>query len=143
MGVFTTDIRIRFADCDPGGIAFYPRLVEKLQQTIERWFESAIGFDFNQIHMINDWGMPIVHLDCEFLNPTRLSETLTFTLWLEKIGRTSYIVRQEVTCGDEIRAKARMVLVMRSFNKADKIEIPPEFRAKMQDYLKPPEKAGA
>ena len=138
MAVFSNDIRIRFADCDPGGIAFYPRLIEKLQQTVERWFEQEIGMTFREIHIEKDWGMPLVHLDCDFMKPSRLSDVLTFKLWLEKLGRTSYIVRQDVTCDGELRASVRMVMVMRSFNQPDNMEIPAELRVGMEKFLNPP-----
>lgn len=140
MGVYTTDLKIRFADCDPAGVFYYPRFVERLQQVIELWFENGLGIDFYELHLVKDWGIPTVELTCKFMKPTRLGEVLTFTLWLEKIGRTSFIIRQRAVCGDELRATARMVSVMRSFNQPDNLEIPPELRAGMERYLGPPGK---
>lgn len=143
MAVFSNDIRIRFADCDPGGIAYYPRLIEKLQQTVECWFEEEIGMTFREIHIEKDWGMPLVRLECDFMKPNRLSDVLTFKLWLEKLGRTSFIARQDITCDGELRATARMVMVMRSFNQPDSIVIPDALREVMAKFLIAPEEEEA
>ncbi|MFQ5533393.1 MAG: acyl-CoA thioesterase [Sphingomonadales bacterium] len=138
MGVFSTDIPIRFADCDLAGVMFYPRLIERIQQVVERWFDQGLGLDFHQVHVVNGWGLPTVDLHCEFVHPSRLGDVLSFTLWLEKIGRTSFIVRIEARCGGEMRAKARLVMVMRSFYRPENTEIPTDLRTAMGKFLNPP-----
>ena len=46
---FTTERRVRFADCDAAGIVFFPRYFEMLNALVEDWFTQGLGVDYAQL----------------------------------------------------------------------------------------------
>lgn len=89
--VFEAGAPLRFAECDPAGIAFYPRLVERVNNVVEDWFAAEIGMSFADMHRegAERVGVPCRSLALEFLNPGRLGEPLTLALTVAALGRSS------------------------------------------------------
>jgi 4-hydroxybenzoyl-CoA thioesterase len=110
---FQTTVLVRFADCDPAGIVFYPRLLEMFNNLVEDWCSAALKFSFDDIVLKRGWGLPTVHLEADFIAPSRLGEVLTAKLFVRSIG-TSSINADIVLCGpDEAeRVLGKIVLVL-------------------------------
>ena len=87
--VFTARYMLRFGQCDPAGIAFFPRLVEMLNWTVEDWFAKGLGESFRQIHVEDDRATPIVSLSIDFVSPARLGDVLVHELRVLEIGRSA------------------------------------------------------
>ena len=77
---FTAEITVRFGQVDAAGIVFYPRYLEMVNETVERWFEECLGVSFRELHMTRRHGTPTKHIAVDFLKPSRLGDRLTFTL---------------------------------------------------------------
>ena len=58
--VFHARYKLRFGQCDPAGIAFFPRLVEMVNWTVEDWFDTALCDDFRHIHIEEKRGVPAI-----------------------------------------------------------------------------------
>ena len=69
---FETQVKVRFAHCDPAGIIFYPRYFEILNGVVEDWFDQALGYSFSQLMRLHDLATPMVEVRTKFLNPCRL-----------------------------------------------------------------------
>ncbi|MEZ5779760.1 MAG: thioesterase family protein [Paracoccaceae bacterium] len=108
---YTKRFTVNFGQCDPAGIIFYPRYFEMLNATLEAFFAEALSYSFARIHIDEGCGVPTAHLDADFAAPSRLSDDLTFTLKVAKIGRSSATFETRVTCGAEHRMTARQVIV--------------------------------
>ncbi len=108
---FTHRIRVRFGDCDPAGIVFYPRYFEMLNGTVEAFFAEALDYSFARIHVEEGCGVPTAHLDVDFHAPSRLGEVLRFALRVTRIGGSSAGFETRVTCGEEARLTVRQVIV--------------------------------
>lgn len=87
--VFTADYTLRFGQCDPAGIAFFPRLIEMLNWVVEDWFARALDADFRSIHMSRDEGVPARSLSIDFVGPAELGDVLTYSLQVVSLGRSS------------------------------------------------------
>jgi 4-hydroxybenzoyl-CoA thioesterase len=109
--VFTMERLVRFRDCDPAGIVFYPRYFEMVNDTVEDWFRDALEYDFHTIHVVKKLGTPTVHLEVMFKRPSRIGELLTFGLTLADLGTSSARARIEAKCGDELRFTVTPTLV--------------------------------
>lgn len=107
---FTVSHRVRFQHCDPAGIVFYPRYFEMINAVVEDWF-AAMGMPFARMHGAEGAGVPTVAVSAEFPAASRLGDVLDFTLTVARLGRTSAELRIEARCGDELRLRARPVLV--------------------------------
>ena len=132
---FSVQIPVRFAHCDPASIVFYPRYFEMINQVVEDWFGEALGEDFKSIHVDRHLGVPTVNIECEFLRPSRLGEVLTFLLWVEKIGNSSFTIRIIASAGDERKLKARITLVFMSQEPVGAHPIPQEIKQRMAAFL--------
>ncbi|MCE7026638.1 acyl-CoA thioesterase [Jiella avicenniae] len=87
--IFEVRYKLRFGQCDPAGIAFFPRLVEMVNWTVEDWFDGALGATFHQIHIEEKRGMPAASVSVDFRGPARLGDIVVFRLAVAAIGRSS------------------------------------------------------
>jgi len=133
---FCTQVLVRFADCDPAGIVFYPRFLEMFNNLVEDWCSQELKCSFDEIVVQRGWGLPTVHLEADFILPSRLGEVLTATLFVRKIG-TSSIHADIVLSGpdkvERVRGKVVLAVVDRSLGKS--IPIPDDMRARMLPFL--------
>jgi 4-hydroxybenzoyl-CoA thioesterase len=133
---FKTEVLVRFADCDPAGIVFYPRFLEMFNNLVEDWCCAGLKFSFNDIVIKNGWGLPTVHLEADFLAPCRLGEVLTAKLYVRKIGTSSINADIEL-CGpdhtDRVRGKVVLVLMDRKTSRA--LAFPDALRQRIADFV--------
>src|SRR5882724_13506238 len=82
---YRKQILVRFGDCDAAGIVFYPRYLEMFNGLVENWFRDELQFSFTEIVTNRGWGLPTVHLDVDFVAPSRFDETLSATLTVRRV----------------------------------------------------------
>ena len=135
---FTTEVLVRFADCDPAGIVFYPRLLEMFNNLVEDWCSTGLRFSFDEIVMHRGWGLPTMRLEADFVAPCRMGEVLSAKLFIRKIGRSS-LLADIVLCGpdqtDRVRGKVVLVLIDRREHRA--IAFPDELRNRILTFVVP------
>lgn len=98
---FSKPVRVRFKHCDAAGIVFYPRYFEMLNDLIEDWFDEALDWPFDAMHLSAHAGVPTAELQCRFVAPSRLGERLTRQLRVTHIGRSSVVVAIRFAGGDD------------------------------------------
>ncbi len=131
---YTKTIQIEFNHCDPAGIVFYPRYFEMTNSVVENFFADEIGRSFAQMH--NDGirnGVPTVHIEADFVAPSRLGDKVDFTLVVRKLGGSSVAVEITGRMGDEVRMRARITLVWIDNMKAARW--PEAMRARLAAHL--------
>lgn len=133
--VFTLSTTVRFADVDSAGIHFYPRYFERVNQTVEEWFEQGLGCSFNTLHHQQKTSVPTVHFNVDFLSPSRLEDRLTYSLRVERIGGASVGLRIKVCCGDDMRVDVRQTLVMMDMETSRPRPWPDDMRERMSRFL--------
>lgn len=126
---------IRFHHCDPAGIVFYPQYLVIFDELIEDWFNEGLGIDFAQFHARDRLGIPAAHLECDFIAPSKIGDTLTLRLAVQKIGNSSLTLRIEGGCGGETRIRSLQVRVLAALDGLRGVPIPAELRAKLERYL--------
>ncbi|MBZ5506588.1 MAG: acyl-CoA thioesterase [Acidobacteriia bacterium] len=133
---FKTEVLVRFADCDPAGIVFYPRLLEMFNNLVEDWCSAGLNFSFDDIVIKRGWGLPTVHLEADFIAPCRLGEVLTANLFVRSVG-TSSISADIVLCGpdqtDRVRGKVVLVLMDRQAIRA--MPLPKALRSRIKAFV--------
>jgi 4-hydroxybenzoyl-CoA thioesterase len=135
---FRTQVLVRFAHCDPAGIVFYPRYLEMFNNLVEDWCREGLKFSFDDIVMKSGWGLPTVHLEADFVSPSRLGEVLTASLFVRGTGNSSIqadIVLSGPEGDDRVRGKVVLVLMDRKTVRA--IPIPEGMRARIAMFLLP------
>ena len=121
---FDMPMRIRFAHCDPAGIVYFPQYLVMTNALVEDWFNDALGIDYAAMISARRVGLPIVKLNCEFSRPSRMGETVTFTLAVDSVGQRSIRIDIVCHCDGEVRFRAKQVLVTTSLDDGRSIDIP-------------------
>jgi len=133
---FRKQVLVRFSDCDPAGIVFYPKYLEMFNSLIEDWYREALHFSFNEIVAHRGWGLPTVHLDVNFLAPSSFGETLRASLRLRSVGNTSVTLDITLLGSDKkLRVNAKIVLVLIDRATTRAIPFPAEVRQRLQSLL--------
>ncbi len=132
---YRAEILVRFGDCDPAGIVFYPRYFEIFNDIVEDWCREGLQFSFPDLITQRGWGLPTVHLDVDFTAPSRFGEVLSATLTVRSVGASS--VHLDINlCGPDggLRVRGRVVLVLIDRQPHKAIPIPDDLRARMLTF---------
>jgi 4-hydroxybenzoyl-CoA thioesterase len=133
--LFETDVLVRFRDCDPAGIVFYPRYLEMFNNLIEDWFRDGLQVSFTDLVVSHNWGIPTVHLNVDFAKPSQMGETLHAGMAVRRIGRSSIHLELLFQGPDgSTRVRGKVVLVLTDLSKHQAIEIPADLREKIARY---------
>ena len=109
MTQFSFERALRFGDCDPSGIAYFPSYLNILNGVVEE-FWATIGFPRPTLITVRKIGTPTVHLSCDFSRPSLFGDLLTFELRITKVGRASLHLAHAVSGTDSMRWQARQVV---------------------------------
>jgi 4-hydroxybenzoyl-CoA thioesterase len=132
---FEIEDTIRFAQCDPAGIVFFPQYLVMLNTLHERWFSEGLGVPYHEYIGVRRLGVPTVRLECDFTAVSRHGDVLRQRVAVAKLGRTSFELVVQFLCGDELRARFRQVLVCTSLETHKPVPLPDDLRQGMQRYL--------
>jgi 4-hydroxybenzoyl-CoA thioesterase len=137
---YTLDIPVRFGDCDPAGILYYPRYFDLYHQTMEQWFSDALGLPYADVLRERKIGVPTVSAKTEYRAPLEFGDIASVTLRIEEIGTTSLRFVYEVRGpGGRLCAEAWIVTVWMDLNPAHErfrrsIPAPPDVRAQVERF---------
>jgi len=94
------DIKVRWSEADPAGIAFYPRFFE--------WFDMATEALFASLEL--PWpvlfpryrvvGVPIVDVGARFVSPVRYGDTVTVRASISEVREKTFRIDHEVSVGE-------------------------------------------
>ena len=132
---FTMRQRLRFSDCDPAGIAYYPRYLALCDGVIEEWTEAVVGVSRLKLHFELGWGLPTVSLQADFTAASRLGDQLDFALSATEIGRSSIGLAMDVACGSERRFSVVYKQVLVDMKSMKAISWPDEWRARIAETM--------
>ena len=133
MTTFVSERRIRFADCDPAGIVFYPQYFIMLNGLVEDWIEEGLGISYRDLVLDRRIGLPTVHLEADFSAVSRLGDSVALALEVERLGRRSLTLRLRCSgpAGD-LRMGVKQVIVTTSLVTHQSIDIPDDLRAAIE-----------
>lgn len=132
---FATDVTVRFGDCDPAGIVFYPRYFEMFNNLVEDWCAQALGASFRELHMERGLGLPTVHIETSFVAPSELGEVLRAELRVLKIGGASVTLQLRLAGpAGEDRVRASLVLALMHLKERRAVPIPEPLRARIAAF---------
>jgi 4-hydroxybenzoyl-CoA thioesterase len=138
---FEATTTVRFADCDPAGIVFFPQYLVMMNTFVERWFDESLHVPYAQLLGARRTGLPTVRLEVDFTAVSRHGDVLTQRLQVERAGRSSLVLAISFSGGDELRLRARQVLVCTSLDTHRAQPLPEDVRAALAPYVLPGEGA--
>lgn len=127
---FRRERLIRFSDCDPAGIVFYPQYFLMFNGLVEDWVNDGLGIGYRTLVIERRIGLPTVRLEADFTAVSRMGDVVVLALEVERLGSRSITLALRCTGhGGEARMAMRQVLVSTSLESHRAIEIPADLRA--------------
>jgi 4-hydroxybenzoyl-CoA thioesterase len=131
---FERERTIRFSQCDPAGIVFFPQYLVMVNDLNEDWVSTLLGLPYADLIGRRRTGLPTVSLQCEFTAVSRMGEVVTLGLSVERLGTRSVTLRHGCRLGDESRMSIRQVLVTTDLDTHRAIDIPPDLRSAIERF---------
>ena len=133
---FLAERSVRFGDCDPAGIVFYPRYFEMLNSVIEDWWQH-IGLPWTTTMLERRLATPVSHVDTHFLRPSTMGETLSFRLSVEVVKRSSFTLDMRgLGPGSEQRLRVRQRMVCVSLDTKQPLPWPEDIRSAIAAWVR-------
>jgi 4-hydroxybenzoyl-CoA thioesterase len=133
--MFTARRTVRFADCDPAGIVFFPQYLVMLNTAVEQWFDESLGIPYAQVIGERRTGLPTVRLEVDFTAISRHGDELALSIAVEKLGRSSLTLHHEVHGAGTLRLRARQVIVCTSLDTHRAVPLPEDLRAAIAPHV--------
>lgn len=119
---------LRFGDCDPSGIAYFPSYLNILVGVVEEFF-ADLGVPWPSLVAERGLGTPTVQLDLTFKHPGLHGDRMTFRLFVRRVGRSSCDLEHEVSAKGRVLWTARQTLVCTSHETHGALPWPDDVRA--------------
>jgi 4-hydroxybenzoyl-CoA thioesterase len=121
--------RIRFSECDPAGIVFYPQYFVMFNDLLEAWIDSLIPEGFAGYIGKQRFGLPTVRLEADFRAISRMGDEVELSLAVERLGGKSITLALACTGSDgQLRMSVTQVVVTTSLDTHQAIDIPASLR---------------
>lgn len=124
---------LRFAHCDPAGIAYYPRLLELADAAIEDWTAETLATR-RTMHEEMRLGMPTVTLQSDFFAPAHLGDLLEMTLTVTALGGSSIDFNVAVF-GAKCLFRTHYRQVLMNLDTHHAVPWPSEFRTRLERLI--------
>jgi 4-hydroxybenzoyl-CoA thioesterase len=136
MTAFTSTRTVRFADCDPAGIVFFPQYLVMLNTLVEQWFDDGLRIPYAGLIGARRTGLPTVRLEVDFTAVSRHGDVLRQQLSVARLGHSSMTLAVEfLGGGDQTRLRARQVLVCTSLDTHRPLPLPADVRKALGPFI--------
>ena len=142
MTSFSFERELRFGDCDPSGIAYFPSYLNILNGVVED-FRAGIGLPWPELITARKIGTPTVHLACDFSRPSMFGDLLTFNLRIIRVGGSSLHLDHLISGANGPRWRARQILAATSLVDHHAIPWPDDIRSALMAHASAGEGAEA
>ncbi len=133
--VFVHDQLIRFAHCDPAAIVYFPRFFDLAHSTMEDWLSKGVGFALSDMIRERRIATPTVTINCDFIKPLRMGDTLRFELRVKKLGNASVDIDYVGTKDGIEHLHITQTLVFMDLDRAQAVPIPGDIRKGLEEFL--------
>ncbi|MBA3243471.1 MAG: acyl-CoA thioesterase [Acidobacteria bacterium] len=127
---FSTHITVRFGDCDPAGLVYYPVLFHYCHVAMEEFFAARCGKAYARVMEEERLGFPTVNARAEFFAPFVYGDEVEAEVFISHVGDTSatFEYRLRRAGSDELCARATLVQVAMHLDERRAVPIPQEYR---------------
>ncbi len=128
---FSTHITVRFGDCDPAGLVYYPALFHYCHAAMEEFFAARCGVSYPRLMAESRLGFPTVNARADFDAPFVYGDVVEAEVFLSRVGRSSatFEYRLRRAADRALRARATLVQVAMNLDTRRPVEIPAGLRA--------------
>jgi YbgC/YbaW family acyl-CoA thioester hydrolase len=127
---FSTRITVRFGDCDPAGLVYYPVLFHYCHVAMEEFFAEHCGIPYHRLMMDERIGFPTVNTRAEFFVPLVYGDEAEVEVSVSRVGQSSvtfeYAIRRASDA--ELCARSTNVHVSMNLDTRRAVPIPERYR---------------
>lgn len=133
---FVRPHRIRFSECDPAGIVFYPQYFVLFNDLVESWIDGLLQGGYASLIAESRHGLPTVRLEVDFKAISRMGDDVELSLEVQRLGNSSMTLRLACHGADgSLRMQALQTIVTTSLVTHGAIPIPHPLRAALAASL--------
>ena len=127
---FSALIPVRFGDCDPAGLVYYPALFHFCHAAMEEFFAARCGVSYARLVAEERLGFPTVNVRAEFFAPFVYGDVAEVEVWVSRVGRTSaaFEYRLRRASDSALCASATLVQVAIDLGRKRAVPIPDALR---------------
>ena len=123
---FRSDIQVRFNDTDALG---------HLNNTSFALYAEYARVEFLDNLRTGEVYLILAHIALDFVKQVKFREEVYVTTQVEKLGKTSVTLHQEVYASGEVAAKVRSVVVLFNYGTQKSVRLSDEVREQLQAYM--------
>lgn len=90
---YEDEFAVRFGDCDPAKIMYFPNYFDYFHAAMEDFFRDRLGALYHVMLQEERVSFPTVHLEVNFSAPVRFGDAVTIAVEVARIGRSSVDLR--------------------------------------------------
>ncbi|HRD47314.1 MAG TPA: thioesterase family protein [Caulobacter sp.] len=138
--VFTTPLRVRWAEVDMQGIVFNPHYLTYADVAMTEYMR-AVGFPYPEALLPFGADIFAVNANVDFRSSARFDDALTLAVRTQRIGRTSMLFRIAVFRGEDLLCDVRNTYVCATPQAQKPVPVPQVFIDAVLAYERtPPER---
>ncbi len=113
---FVTRIRVRFGDCDPAGLVYYPVIFHYCHVAMEEFIEARYGMSYDRLMRDYRLGFPTVNVQAEFREPLVYGDEVELMVSVARVGRSSVTFEYSLFRASDLALCARSTQVHAAMN---------------------------
>lgn len=133
--VFVHDPLIRFSHCDPAAIVYFPDFFDLAHATMEDWLREGVGCALPDLIRQRRIGTPTVNIQCNFIKPVAMGETLRYELRVTKLGGASVQLQYHGKKGGTECLRIAQTIVFMNLDTQKAVSIPEDLRPRIERFL--------
>ena len=121
---FSARISVRFGDCDPAGLVYYPALFHYCHAAMEEFFAGRCGTSYARLMKERRLGFPTVSVRAEFSAPLVYGDEAEVEVWVSRVGTSSADFEYRLRRAADGRACASATLIQVAMNLDERRAVP-------------------
>jgi 4-hydroxybenzoyl-CoA thioesterase len=132
---FTVRRRVRWGDCDSGGIVYTPNVLDYAVETAEAWFDSVIGMHWSRLAPDHGLGLPFVNCAIEFRRMLFCNQEFDMKVRVEDVRTCAYALEvMGSDIGGAVCFRASLAAAFIELRPPRKIPMPASIRECIEHY---------
>jgi 4-hydroxybenzoyl-CoA thioesterase len=128
---YTANIEVRFGDCDPAGIVYFPVLYHYCHVAFEMTWSNALGVPYPDLVRVQRLGFPTVRVETDFTSPARYGDTVAIEVSVPRIGNSAADFLFDGSVGSRRAFRSRHTVVCTSLVELGSRPIPEPLRTSL------------
>jgi 4-hydroxybenzoyl-CoA thioesterase len=134
---FNARIKVRFGDCDPAGLVYYPVIFHYCHVAMEEFFAERCGIGYHTLMADERIGFPTVKVEAEFFLPLVYGDEAQVEVSVSRVGRSSVAFEYGIRRGSDqaLCARSTQIHVAMNLDTRSAVSIPDKYRRALEQMM--------